>query len=114
MKVHQMKLALPVFQKVALGKKVIESRLFDKKRQLLSCGDKIIFRENDEPEKYGEIEVVVEEILHFKTFAELFSAIDPAFFGGENSDFLWQEIKQFYSDEEEEKFGVVGIRFRVV
>ena len=38
------------------------------------------------------------------------SVDNPALFGEDNRDFLLTQIKSFYSDEDEEKYGVVGIR----
>ena len=35
---------------------------------------------------------------------------EPAHFGGESRELLLNQIKQFYSDEDEQKYGVVGIR----
>jgi ASC-1-like (ASCH) protein len=50
MQKHQMKLATAPYNNIASGKKVIESRLFDKKRQQISIGDVITFTENENPE----------------------------------------------------------------
>jgi len=45
-----MKLSTEPFNKIASGEKVIESRLFDEKRQKISIGDQIVFSENGKPE----------------------------------------------------------------
>jgi len=52
--------------------------------------------------------------LRYQTFKELFADNEPALFGEESRDFLLNQIKQFYSDEDEEKYGVVGIRLQIV
>lgn len=107
-----MKLATEPYNSIASGKKVIESRLFDDKRQQISIGDQIIFSENDKPE--NSVITVVKGLLRYQTFKELFADHDPALFGGESKDFLLNQIKQFYSDEDEQKYGIVGIRLELL
>jgi ASC-1-like (ASCH) protein len=105
---HQMKLATELYNKIASGDKVIESRLFDNKRQQITIGDEIIFTENDKPE--NTVTTTVKGLLRYQTFAELFADNDPVLFGAGSRDFLLKQIKQFYSDEDEQKYGVVGFR----
>ena len=52
-------------------------------------------------------------MLRYSTFKELFADHDPALFGEENREFLLNQIKQFYTDEDEQKYGVLGIRLKV-
>lgn len=112
MQQHRMKLATVPYKKIASGTKVIESRLFDEKRQQIKIGDQIIFSENDNPENGVTTKVV--GLLRYQTFKELFADHDPSLFGENNRDFLLSQIKQFYSDEDEQKYGVVAIRLKVV
>lgn len=109
---HQMNLASHPYSKIASGKKVIESRLFDEKRQQISIGDQVIFSENNNPENI--VTTIVKGLLRYQTFKELFADHNPAMFGEESRDFLLSQIKSFYSDEDEQKFGVVGIRFELI
>ena len=44
----------------------------------------------------------------------MFDDNPPELFGGESREFLLNEIKQFYSDEEEQACGIVGIKFEVI
>ena len=103
-----MKLATEPFNKIASGKKVIESRLYDEKRQQIHIGDVIEFSENDNSENTAK--TIVKGLLLYATFKELFADHDPSLFGEESKDFLLNQIKQFYSDEDEQRYGVVGIR----
>ncbi len=112
MQQHQMKLAPEPFNNIASGKKVIESRLFDEKRKQIIIGDRIVFSENGKPE--NSITTVVMGLLCYQTFQELFADHDPALFGEESRDFLLDQIKQFYSDEDEQKYGVIGVRFELL
>lgn len=109
---HQMKLATEPYNNIALGKKLIESRLYDEKRQQISIGDQIIFSENDKPD--NTVTTVVKGLLRYQTFQELFADHDPALFGEESRDFLLTQIKSFYSDEDEQKYGVVGVRLELI
>ena len=105
---HQIKLSVEPFNQVASGAKVIESRLYDEKRQQIALGDEIEFSENDHPENKVNAKVI--GLLRYQSFQDLFADHDPSLFGGESREFLLNQIKQFYSDEDEQKYGVVGIR----
>lgn len=107
-----MKLATEPFNKIASGKKVIESRLLDEKRKQINIGDTIEFSENDSPENTAK--TIVKGLLRYATFKELFADHDPSLFGEESKEFLLNQIKQFYSDEDEQKYGVVGIRLELI
>jgi len=107
-----MKLVSEPFEKIASGEKVVESRLFDEKRQQIAIGDQIVFSENDSPE--NSVTTSVTGLLRYQTFKELFADYEPSLFGKESRDFLLMQIKQFYSDEDEQKYGVVGIRLALV
>ena len=112
MQQHQMKLATGPYKNIASGKKVIESRLFDEKRQAIAIGDRIVFSENENPE--NNVTTAVKGLLRYQTFRELFADHEPSLFGEESRDFLLTQIKQFYSDEDEKKYGVIGIRLELL
>ena len=109
---HQMKLATEPFNKIVSGKKVIESRLYDEKRQQINIGDIIEFSENGNPDNTAK--ALVKGLLHYVFFEELFADHDPSLFGEESREFLLDQIKQFYSDEDERKFGVLGVRLELI
>jgi ASC-1-like (ASCH) protein len=109
---HHMNLASEPFNKITSGEKVIECRLYDEKRQRISVGDHIVFSENDKPE--NTVTTLVTGLLYYHTFEELFADNDPALFGESSREFLLNQIKQFYSDEDEAKYGVVGIQIEVI
>jgi len=108
MQKHHMKLATELFNNIAIGKKVIESRLFDEKRRQIHLGDHIIFEEKGKPGSV--VDTLVKGLLRYHTFKELFADHDPVLFGENSREFLLKQIKQFYSDEDEDACGVVGIR----
>lgn len=108
----KMRLATEPYNKVASGIKKVESRIFDEKRQQLRIGDTIIFSENDHPE--NKTHTKIRGLPRYQTFKELFDDLEPELFGETSRDFLLKEIKQFYSDVEERKYGVVGIQFELI
>lgn len=109
-KVHHMQVSERPFNKIVSGQKVIESRLYDEKRREINVGDTIMFYQNNNPEKF--IEVVVVKLLKFNSFKELFDDNEPHLFGEESREFLLNQIKEFYSEEDEKRFGIVGICFK--
>jgi len=109
---HKMKLSTEPFERIASGAKVIESRLYDEKRQQIALGDEIEFSENDKPT--NKVRMRVRGLLRYKTFNDLFEDHAPSLFGENDRELLNKQIKQFYSSEDEKKYGVVGIRVEII
>jgi ASC-1-like (ASCH) protein len=107
-----MKLQKQPFENILNGKKLIESRLYDEKRQQINLGDQIEFACVVEPTKI--VLTKVRALYRYGSFEELFSDFSPDKFGGESKDELLKEIESFYSVEDQKKFGVVGIRIEVI
>lgn len=107
MKIHLMNLNPSAFKKVISGEKTIETRLYDDKRKNINVGDAITFWSNED-----KITVIVIDLLKYKRFEDLFSNNDFSLFGGSSLESLLT-VYQHYSKEDEEKFGVVGIKFTV-
>lgn len=107
-----MKLQPVPFGKIVSGEKVIESRLLDEKRRLVSIGDEIRINRADMP---GEAVMVrVTDLCRTDSFEELFSRFKPELFGGSSKEFLLEEIEQFYPKEEQKTYGVIGIRMEIL
>lgn len=111
MTLHSMKLAKGPFDKIASGEKIIESRLFDEKRRIIAPGDEIEFSRNDDSNK--GVVVVVKALYRYDSFENLFLDFPPVYFGGESREFLLDEIGMFYSQDDQSKNGVVGIRIEL-
>ena len=111
MTTHQLKLATEPFNAIISGNKTIESRLYDAKRQKIQIGDRIIFTNRDNSEQTVTAEVV--GLLRYATFRDLFSHNNPRKFGGDNVEWLENQISEFYSIEDQKIYGVVGIEFKV-
>ncbi|MEX2014117.1 MAG: ASCH domain-containing protein [Parcubacteria group bacterium] len=104
---HEMKLDLVPFEQIKAGTKTIEIRLNDERRQLLNVGDEITFSlMADQGQK---VSVRVLELLHFNSFKDLFEALPPERDGAVSKEY--KDMYKYYSEEDEDKYGVLGIRF---
>ena len=107
---HKMNLGNEPFVKIKNGDKIIESRLFDEKRSKVNIGDEIEFTSNED-----QIEKILTEVValyRYQSFEELFSDFPSEYFGGNSKEELLKEIEQFYSKEEQGKYGVMGIKIK--
>ena len=113
MQTYTMKLHSKSFRKIKEGSKSIELRLYDDKRKKIELGDWIVFQK--EPECKETITVEVVGLVRYANFSYLIDDFAPEVYLGHKSkaDAL-KEVLNFYSAEEQERFGVLGIRFRVV
>jgi ASC-1-like (ASCH) protein len=107
-----MKLGEEPFMKIKNGEKVIESRLFDEKRSAISIGDEIEFTPNDDQTETVLTKVVA--LYRYQTFEELLSDFPSSLFGGGSKEELLKELEEFYSGKEQEKYGVIGIKIRLI
>lgn len=106
-----MRLQTGPFVLIQNGRKTIELRLFDEKRQAIKLGDEIEFARIDDSSQ--KILVQVTELLQYDSFKDLFNDIPPGETGS-NSKEDWKLMRKYYSEEDEKKFGVVGIRFTLL
>lgn len=112
MNTHSLQLATTPFNAITSGHKVIESRLYDEKRQLIQIGDSIEFTNREEPSQKVSVRVI--GLLRYETFHDLFSHNNPEKFGGGSVEWLESQIREFYSTEEQKLNGVVGIEFELI
>ncbi|OGE80874.1 MAG: hypothetical protein A3C04_00200 [Candidatus Wildermuthbacteria bacterium RIFCSPHIGHO2_02_FULL_45_25] len=112
MVIHQMRLSANPFEKVAAGVKIIESRLFDEKRRKINIDDQIEFTCIDNPSR--KIIANVEALYRYSNFENLFSDFPSGYFGSSSKEVLLMEIEKIYSKEEQEKYGVIGIKLSLV
>ena len=107
---HKMKLVDFAFKEIKSGKKDIEVRLNDEKRQLIHIGDIIEFSHIDTGET---IRVEVINLHKFNTFKELFDKFEHKRLGlNENDDA--RIMNNFYSEEEQKEYGALGIEIRLI
>lgn len=92
------------------GKKKFEIRLNDEKRQMIKIDDEIEFIDTEDFDR--SVRVVVTSIITRSSFTELFSVIDLVEAGwpiGTALDEATENMRKYYSVEDERKFGVVAI-----
>ncbi len=108
---HTMKLNNEPFELIENGRKTIELRLNDEKRRKVQVGDFIEFSHIDKPDR--KIQVRVTALHHFDSFDELFSEIPKEKYGFKSDDIVAPDyMDAFYTREEQEKYGALGIEFR--
>lgn len=112
MNTHSLQLATIPFNAITSGWKVIESRLYDEKRQLIQIGDTIEFTNREAPDQKVLVRVI--GLLRYETFRDLFSHNNPEKFGGESVEWLEDQINEFYSIDDQKRGGVIGIEFELV
>src|SRR3989344_2998643 len=112
---HQMNLFSEPFFRIKEGKKLIEVRLFDEKRQKVSIGDEIEFLLADNPNE--KILVKVIGLSRFKFFKDLYSSFHYSLFGHPHGTTLGYQLKDImgcYSKEDEEKYGCLAIHIKLI
>lgn len=107
---HKMKLVDFAFQAIKNKEKDIEVRLNDEKRKLINIGDTITFTHIDTGE---ELKTRVINLHKYNTFEELFNKFEHKRLGLKDSDDA-SIMDNFYTNEEQEKYGALGIEIEVI
>ena len=94
------------------GTKRIELRLYDEKRQSIQLGDIIEFAKSDD-EKF-KAEVV--GLLRYNSFADLLEDFDISILADASmtKQELLEVLGEFYVEEKQAEFGVIGIRIKLI
>lgn len=107
-----MHLASEQFKKIQNGTKTVEARLFDEKRRSLHVGDTIEFTDVNAPGKKITVRIVA---LHlFPSFSKLFNGFPMNSFGEKSKEDFLAIVGKFYSKDDEEKYGVLGIEIKLL
>lgn len=108
--IHKMRLVDFAFKEIKSGKKDIEVRLNDEKRQLIQIGDIIEFSHIDT----GEVlRVEVINLYKCNNFKELFDNFDNKRLGLKDND-TYEIMNHFYTKEEQKKYGALGIEVKLI
>ena len=114
MAAHEMRLDPAPFRMIKSGKKTIELRLYDEKRRRIVVGDTITFTETDT----GERQRVTVTALHvFSSFDALYRALPLTKCGYTEAELPSaspDDMLAYYSKEQQQKYGVVGIAVAVL
>lgn len=109
---YSMKLDNDPFNRIKSGTKTIEMRLNDEKRQLLKERDFIEFTNRT---TLDTILVEIVKLYKYANFAELYKNFDKVSLGYDENDIAdSKDMEKYYSKEEQKKYGVVGIKIRIV
>ena len=94
------------------GTKRIELRIYDEKRRSIQLGDIIEFAKSED-EKF-KAEVI--GLLQYKSFADLFEDFDISILADSSmtKQELLEALGEFYTEEKQAEFGVIGIRIELV
>lgn len=110
--IHKMRLQKEPFELIKQEKKTMELRLYDEKRSLIQPGDRIEFT-NLASNEILNTKVIA---LHrYESFDELYRHFDKKILGYlESEEANFKDMELYYSKEEQEKYGVVGIEIQLI
>ena len=112
--IHHMNLHPAPFEMIKSGKKTIELRLYDEKRQRIRPGDVITFTNTTTGEK---LSARVSKLHRFASFEELYQALPLLRCGytPEDVDAAHpSDMEQYYSAQQQQNYGVVGIEITLI
>ena len=112
--IYEMKLQPAYYDFMLKGTKRIEIRLNDEKRKDIKVGDKIKFYKEPDLKKYFLTEVV--EILKFNNFEEMIDNLKIEELAAKSltKEELLGTLEKYYSQEKQKKYGVLGIRIKLL
>jgi ASC-1-like (ASCH) protein len=115
MTTHHMHLNSDSYDALKRGVKNIEVRLFDEKRQKIQLGDTIEYL-SLENKTLAPLRVLVIGLLRYATFADLVAdfPIEKVSAKIRNKADWVQSNYTIYSREQEHRFGVLGIRIKLI
>lgn len=102
------------YDKIKTGEKVIELRLNDQKRQLMKIGD--IIRFGLEPERNEYVEAKITGLIKYRDFKSLLNDIPLNLLGFNNmtKEDVLTLLHDIYTEYDEKRFGVIGIRIELI
>ena len=103
-----------VFNIVLDGNKDVEIRVNDEKRRKLNIGDTLIFLNRSNEQE--QIKATITNLVYFNSFLDVTNYYDMKriYLEGTTKEEYINLMKQFYSDEEVSKYGVVAIEFNKI
>lgn len=110
---HEMKLFPKPFAAIRSGRKTIELRLNDEKRQMIAIGDTVRFTNTVSGET---LEADVIALHRFGSFFALYAALplDKCGYSKEElSTAAPEDMSAYYSPEQQAKYGALGIEIKV-
>lgn len=112
---HEMHLNKKPFCQISGKEKTIELRLNDEKRKKISVGDEIRFICDQIPDMQIEAKVIA--LHYFASFKELYESLPLEKCGYTRQSrqrASFHDMDRYYSAQEQEKYGVVGIEIELL
>ena len=106
---HDMKLHSSPFEMIKSGQKTIELRLLDEKRKKIKVGDTIVFTNTATGETLSKTVVKLHCFDHFDELYQHLPLLQCGYTAKDIDTARPADMEQYYSIEEQEKYGVVGI-----
>ena len=103
------------FEMIKNGNKTIELRLYDEKRRAIRIGDEIEFIHVDNDNK--KIQCIVENTFIFASFKELYKTLPLdkcGYMETELDGAAYTDMEAYYTIEQQRKYGVVGIKIKLL
>ena len=113
--IHFMKLNPRPFSLIQSGMKTIELRLLDKKRKAISVGDTLVF--SNTQDESVTLSCTVKKLHVFKNFEDLYQALPLekcGYLPQELSTASAKDMEEYYSLDEQSRYGVVGIEIQLL
>ena len=108
--IHHMCINPVSYKKIWDEEKTIELRLYDEKRQKLRVNDRIGFTNTENKEQRMLVKIIA--LYRFDSFEELYKTLPLEKCGyskDEPDSASYHDMDEYYSPEEQSKYGVVGI-----
>ena len=111
---YEMKLKPKYYGFIESGTKRIEVRLNDKKRRKIKIGDTIRFIKEPELKEYVDTKVI--KLHKYNSFIEMFKDFDISILADKSmtKEELINVLEEFYTKEEQEEYGVLGIEINLI
>ena len=111
---YNVKLMTKYFDYIKKGSKRIELRLNDEKRKGLKIGDEIVFEELNENPRYLKAKEVA--LYYENHFDKIIDKFNIELFADKNTtkEELISILNENYPIEEQNKYGVIGIRLELL
>ena len=107
-----MKVQTKYYNLLKSGKKVVELRLFDEKRQQIKIGDEIVFSNLSDTNDSFVARVI--NLYRAESFDKLCQIITPAQAGFTSKEELITVLQEFYTPDSQQKYGVLGIEIQKI
>ena len=108
--IHNLNLHSRPFEMIRSGRKTIELRLYDEKRQLIEVGDTLVFVHTENPEQ--TLTATVTALYRFPDFGALYAALPLdkcGYLPEEIPTASPEDMNVYYSAAKQALYGVVGI-----